>query len=242
MLIELIQSFSSCTTKKIPCSWQYWSDCIVEAGLLRFWREVALRGLVGFDEERINLNPKDISTFHSLSCQSCPSSFYPCHFSLHLMSSSLELEQHRVLMDLHFLHQLQEEMSMNLLLRCQETGRKSTTFRHDDILLLYLPLHLALLCSDGQICISCARSMFQHRMFQQNAILTTILPIFLLFLFSNFFRQFSFEKLPTPLKSNSQMTALKFVAFSRKVQKLAELHSVEDLTRITGTLLFLYST
>ena len=155
MLIELIQSFSSCTTKKIPCSWHYWSDCIVEAGLLRFWREVALRGLVGFDEERINLNPKDISTFHSLSCQSCPSSFYPCHFSLHLMSSSLELEQHRLLMDLHFLHQLQEEMSMNLLLPCQETGRKSTTLQHNGILHLYILLHLALLFFDDPNCISC---------------------------------------------------------------------------------------
>ena len=47
-------------------------------------------------------------------------------------------------------------------------------------------------------------------------------------------REFSFEKLPSPLKPNSQKTALKLIAVSRKVQDLARLHSEEDLTRMTG--------
>mmetsp|Transcript_29759 Transcript_29759/g.28456 ORF Transcript_29759/g.28456 Transcript_29759/m.28456 type:complete len:389 (+) Transcript_29759:113-1279(+) len=43
-----------------------------------------------------------------------------------------------------------------------------------------------------------------------------------------------FYNLPTPLRADSQKVALKLLAVSRKVQKLAKKHSLEDLTRITG--------
>lgn len=81
--------------------------------------------------------------------------------------------------------------------------------------------------SDGVIHVSA------HRESLSSYFLVTSFPPY--FIPCPLFRQFSFEKLPTPLKPNSQRTALKLVAVSRKVQNLAKLHSLEDLTRMTGT-------
>ena len=53
-------------------------------------------------------------------------------------------------------------------------------------------------------------------------------------------REFSFGKLPTPLNSDSQKTALKLVAVARKIQRLALLNSGEDLTNVTGVWLILH--
>lgn len=46
--------------------------------------------------------------------------------------------------------------------------------------------------------------------------------------------KFSFEKLPNPLKANSQKTALKLVALSRKVQNLLTALSQEQVVKVTG--------
>lgn len=46
--------------------------------------------------------------------------------------------------------------------------------------------------------------------------------------------KFSFEKLPNPLKANSQKVALKLLAISRKIRNLSKVLSEEEIINLTG--------
>ena len=46
--------------------------------------------------------------------------------------------------------------------------------------------------------------------------------------------KFSFERLPSPLRANSQKAALKLISASRKLQNLMRVLSYDEVTLVTG--------
>lgn len=77
-------------------------------------------------------------------------------------------------------------------------------------------------------CDRCARCPFLHyeeEKFGSHSFLPHSFPIL---------SKFSFERLPNPLKANSQKVALKLLAISRKIRNLSKVLSEEEITNLTG--------
>jgi hypothetical protein len=78
-------------------------------------------------------------------------------------------------------------------------------------------------------CDRCARCSFPYREEEKVSSLS-----FLTYSFPTMCSKFSFERLPSPLKANSQKVALKLLAISRKIRNLSKVLSEEEITNLTG--------